>query len=194
LLLDEYSDNPILTEELSVAFNRHLMGSSYIAWTLAKTGSQSFIPDALSCALQVADKPIHGDSTESELIDLQGAVSLILKYGSDNQVQQLAGLVWKYRMSDPNFLDRLLAASANADDARAVRVAAVLLKDKSIARGQIRFLRFSGFGYRERDETEVWRCGQHVERARREGYESDGVAQFTKDFVLTRVRHFRGPR
>jgi hypothetical protein len=137
-LLEEYGDDPVLLELLNNALKQDLPGSSYIAWQLVKKGHRVLISEALAGALRVANLP-RADFMGSQGEDLQGAVALILEDGTDEHVQQLAELVWKYRAVDPQYVNVLLGYVTSVGNLRAARVVAILLKDKGIARDQTRY-------------------------------------------------------
>lgn len=129
----EYGDNPTTTETLRQALRDDLAGTSYIAWTLARNGHQATLPEALVRALKVADRP------ESDLTDLQGAAALISDYGNDAQLKQLAALVRKYQTQDREFYRSLWQYATNAANARVAPVLAVVLRDRGVAWGEIRY-------------------------------------------------------
>jgi hypothetical protein len=129
----EYGDNPITTETLRQALRDDLEGSSYIAWTLVRNGHQATLRDALAQALRVADRP------GSDYNDLQGAAALLRDYGSDQELKQLAGLVRKYQTQDEEFYRRLWQFATYDGNSREARVLAVVLRDRRIAFGEMRY-------------------------------------------------------
>ncbi len=94
----EFGDNPITTETLREALRNDLVGSSYIAWTLAEGGHQGTLADARIRALKIADRP------DANYNDLQGALGLLRDFGTDQEMKQLAALVKKYQTGDQNFI------------------------------------------------------------------------------------------
>jgi hypothetical protein len=133
----EYGDNPITTETLRQALRDDLEGSSYIAWTLARNGHQATLRDALARALRVADRPARDRN------DLQGAAALLRDYGSDQELKQLAGLVRKYQTQDEKFYNVLWQDATLAGNPREARVLAVVLRDRRIAFGEMRYCDFA---------------------------------------------------
>jgi hypothetical protein len=133
----EYADNPITTETLRQALQNDLAGSSNIAWTLAHTGHQATLPEALARALKVADRP------DADLTDLQGAAALLRDYGSDQDLKQLAALVRKYQIADRQFYGMLWQYATEAGNPREARVLAVVLRDRRTAFGEMRICDFA---------------------------------------------------
>lgn len=129
----EYGDNSITTETLRQALRDDLEGSSYIAWTLARNAHQATLRDALARALRVADRPA------SDYNDLQGAAALLRDSGSDQELRQLAGLVRKYQTQDENFYNLLWQDATMDGNPREARVLSVVLRDRRIAFGEIRY-------------------------------------------------------
>lgn len=89
--------------------------------------------DALARALRVADRPV------SDYNDLQGAAALLRDYGSDQDLKQLAGLVRKYQTQDQEFYRRLWQFATYDGNPREARVLAVVLRDRRIAFGEMRY-------------------------------------------------------
>ena len=129
----EYGDNPVTTETLRQALQNDVAGSSYIAWTLAKTGHQAVLPEALTRALKVADRP------DTDPTDLHGAAALLRDYGSDQQLKQLAGLVRKYLTADRKFYHVLWQYATESGNPREARVLGVVLRDRRIVSGETRY-------------------------------------------------------
>jgi hypothetical protein len=130
----EYKDNPVLIEGLRGSLNRGIEGSSYIAWALIRSGQKAFLSEALARALKVADRP------KGDRLDLTGAALLLLDYGSDAQLDELARLVRKYRKLDPSYFHVLWQSSSGAGKPREARVLAVLITDKTlIPRSRLRY-------------------------------------------------------
>jgi hypothetical protein len=148
----EYGDNPITTETLRQALKNDLDGTSYIAWTLARNGHQATLPEALARALKVADRP------DANGADLQGAAALLRDYGSDQQLKQLAGLVQKYQTADLKFYQMLWQFATESDNPREARVLAVVLHDRRIAFGEIRYCDLA-VGVLERAVGQQFRAG-----------------------------------
>ncbi len=133
----EYADNPITTKALVTALQNDLDGSSYIAWTLAHTGHQATLPEALGRALKVADRP------DGDLTDLQGAAALLRDYGSDQELKELAGLVRKYQTGDRKFYHMLWQYATESGNPREARVLAVVLRDRRIVFDETRYCDFA---------------------------------------------------
>jgi hypothetical protein len=123
--LIEFAANPVTTETLREALQNDLSGSSYIAWTLVRNGDRDVLPQALARALKVVDRPAGGDFT-----DLQGAAALLRDYGSDRDLEQLAGLVRKYQTRDEKFYRVLWQYATENGNPREARVLAVVLRDR----------------------------------------------------------------
>lgn len=136
-VLLEYADNPVTTETLRRALRDDLNGSSYIAWTFAHIGHQAVLNEALVRALKVADRP------SGDLTDLQGAAMLLRDFGSDQQLDQLAGLVRKYQTQDREFYSPLWQWSTESDNPRAARVLAVVLRDRNPISKEMRVCDFA---------------------------------------------------
>jgi len=135
--LIEFADNPVTTETLRSALDNDVRGSSYIALVLVRNGNRSILPDALSRALKVADRP-DADST-----DLQGAAALLRDYGSDQQLKQLAILVRKYQSLDEKFYRVLWQYATEAGNPREARVLAVVLRDRRTVFDDTRYCDFA---------------------------------------------------
>jgi hypothetical protein len=148
----EYADNRTTTETLREALRNDLAGTSYVAWTLARNGHQATLPEALARALKVADRPA------ADFSDLQGAAALLRDYGSDQQLNQLAGLVRKYQTLDRNFYQRLWQYATESGNPREARVLSVVLRDRRIAFGEIRYCDFA-VGVLERAAGQQFRAG-----------------------------------
>jgi hypothetical protein len=126
----EYGDNRTTTETLREALRNDLAGTSYIAWTLVRNGHQATLPEALVRALKVADRP------DADPSDLQGAAALLRDYGSDQQLNQLAGLVQKYQTADQKFYRMLWQYATESENPREARVLAVVLRDRRVISNQ----------------------------------------------------------
>jgi len=133
----EYADNPITTDTLRQALWNDLIGSSYIAWTLAHAGHPTALPEALARALRVADRP------NADYTDLQGAAALLRDFGSDRELEQLATLVRKYQTADPKFYGVLWQYATENGNPREARVLAVVLHDRRVAFGDTRYCDFA---------------------------------------------------
>jgi hypothetical protein len=127
----------VTTETLRRALRDDLNGSSYIAWTFAHIGHQAVLNEALVRALKVADRP------SGDLTDLQGAAMLLRDFGSDQQLDQLAGLVRKYQTQDREFYSPLWQWSTESDNPRAARVLAVVLRDRNPISKEMRVCDFA---------------------------------------------------
>jgi hypothetical protein len=167
MTLLEYKDSPVLIEGLGDSLNRDVDGSSYIAWTLVRNGQKAFLREALVRALKVADRP-KGDP-----LDLTSAALLLLDYGSDAQLDELAGLVRKYRKFDPSHFNALWQRSSGTGNAREARVLAVLITDKSLVAG-----------------TKVRYCDiavEYLERATKEHFRSEGKTLAERDEAVAKA-------
>ncbi len=129
----EYGDHAVTTDALRQALHDDLAGSSYIAWTLARNGHQATLGDAVTRALKVVGRPA------SDYNDLQGAAALLRDYGSDQELKQLAGLVRKYQIQDEKFYRVLWQFATYDGNPREARVLAVVLRDRRIVFGEIRY-------------------------------------------------------
>ena len=121
----EYGDNPATTETLRKALSDDAAGSSYLAWTLVRRGHQAVLPDALARALQVVDRLPAVDYG-----DVEGAVELLLDFGSDQQLRQLAGVVAKYQLQNREHYQILWRFATDFNNPREGRVVAVVLRDR----------------------------------------------------------------
>jgi hypothetical protein len=133
----EFADNPVANETLRRALQDDLPGSSYIAWTFAHAGHQGALKEGLVRALKVADRPT------TDYTELQGAAMLLRDFGSDQQLDQLAGLVRKYQTQDRRFYNLLWQWGTESDNPRAARVLAVVLRDQQIAFDETRVCDFA---------------------------------------------------
>jgi hypothetical protein len=133
----EYADDPITTDTLRQALRNDLAGSSYIAWTLAHTGHQATLPEALARALKVADRP------DVDFTDLQGAAALLRDFGSDQDLVRLAALVRKYQTADPKFYGVLWQYATENGNPREARVLAVVLRDRRTLFDDTRYCDFA---------------------------------------------------
>lgn len=132
--LIQYAANPVTTETLREALQNDLSGSSYIAWTLVRNGDRDVLPQAMARALKVVDRPAVGDFT-----DLQGAAALLRDYGSDRDLEQLAGLVRKYQIRDEKFYRVLWQYATEAGNPREAPVLAVVLHDRRPVSSELRY-------------------------------------------------------
>jgi hypothetical protein len=136
--LIQYASNPVTTETLREALQNDLSGSSYIAWTLVRNGDRAVLPQALARALAVVDRPAGDDFT-----DLQGAAALLRDYGSDHDLEQLAGLVRKYQIRDEKFYRVLWQYATEDGNPREARVLAVVLRDRRPVSSELRYCDFA---------------------------------------------------
>lgn len=109
-----------------------------IAWTLVRNGDRGVLPQALARALKVVDRPAGGDFT-----DLQGAAALLRDFGSDLDLDRLAGLVRKYQTEDRKFYSVLWQYATEAGNPREARVLAVVLQDRRIVSNETRYCDFA---------------------------------------------------
>jgi hypothetical protein len=135
--LVEFGDNPETTELLRKGLRDDVAGSSYIAWTLVRNGHQATLPEALTRALSVVDRP------DSDYNDLQGAAALLRDYGDDAELKQLAGLVRKYHIQDDKFYQVLWQDATEDGNPREARVLGVVLLDRRISFGETRYCDFA---------------------------------------------------
>ena len=157
----EFGDNPQTTEMLRQALRNDLTGSSYIAWTLVRNGHPATLPEALARALKVTDRP-RGDYT-----DLQGAAALLRDYGSDQELRQLAALVRKYQTQDETFYRVLWQYATEADNPREAQVLGVVLQDRRILYGDMRYCDFA-LGVLERAVVQKFGSGGATAKERDE--------------------------
>lgn len=136
----EFAHDPVTLTALRQALRDDLTGSSYIAYVLAQAGENSFLPEALSRALRVADRP---DVQASGFDDLQGAAALVRDYGSDRDLTELAALVRKYQTLAPKFYSSLWQCATESGNPREARVLAVVLTDRRISFGDTRYCDFA---------------------------------------------------
>lgn len=129
----EFGDNPTTTETLRQALQNDLAGSSYIAWRLAQGGHLEVLPEAITRALKIADRPDAGQA------DLQSAVALLQDHGTDEQLKQLAALVHKYQTADRNFYYTLWQYATEFGNPREARVLAIVLRDRRFVSGETRY-------------------------------------------------------
>ena len=129
----EYADNSVTIETLRRALRDDVAGTSYIAWTLARNGHCETLPEAQARALKVVDRP------DSDYNDLQGAAALLVDYGTDEQLKQLANVVRKYQTENRDFYGMLWQHATGDNNPRAVGVLAVVLRDRRIVFGEFRY-------------------------------------------------------
>jgi hypothetical protein len=134
--LVEYADRPLTTETLRRALRNDLRGSSYIAMVLANHGSQAILPDALARAFRVIDDPT---GLGADLNEVQGAAALLRDHGSDRDLTRLASIVRKYQSLDAKYYGVLWQYASESDNPREVGVLAVVLADRRIASGTMRY-------------------------------------------------------
>jgi hypothetical protein len=134
--LVEYADSPVTTETLRQALRNDLRGSSHIAMVLAKHGNKAILPDAVARAFRVIDDP-RGQG--SDFNEVQGAAALLRDDGSDQDLTRLAAIVRKYQTLDPKYYGVLWQYAAESDNPREIRVLAVVLADRHIASGSMRY-------------------------------------------------------
>lgn len=134
--LVEYADSPVTTETLRQALRNDLRGSSYIAMVLARHGNKAILPDAVARAFRVIDDP---KGLGSDLNEVQGAAALLLDHGSDQDLTRLAAIVRKYQTLDPKYYGVLWQYATESDNPREIGVLAVVLADRRIASGSMRY-------------------------------------------------------
>jgi hypothetical protein len=133
----EFGDNPLTTEMLRQALRNDVSGSSYVAWTLVHNGHQATLPEAVTRALKLVDRP------SADYNDLQGAAALLRDYGSDRDLRQLAAVVRKYQIQDKTFYSVLWQYATEAGNPREARVLGVVLQDRRILYGETRYCDFA---------------------------------------------------
>ncbi|HEY7388554.1 MAG TPA: hypothetical protein VH640_08595, partial [Bryobacteraceae bacterium] len=134
--LVEYADSPVTTEAVRQALRNDLRGSSYIAMVLSAHGNKAILPYAVARAFRVIDDP---KAFGSDFNDLQGAAGLLRDHGSDRDLARLAALVRKYQTLDPKYYSMLWQYATESDNPREIRVLAVVLADRRIVSGSIRY-------------------------------------------------------
>jgi len=134
--LVEYADRPLTTETLRQALRNDLRGSSYIAMVLANHGSQAILPDAVARAFRVIDDPT---GLGADLNEVQGASALLRDHGSDRELVRLASIVRKYQSLDAKYYGVLWQYASDSDNPREVGILAVVLGDRRIASGTMRY-------------------------------------------------------
>jgi hypothetical protein len=133
--LVEYASNPVTTETLRQALRNDLRGSSYIAMAVANQGNKTILPDAIARAFRVVDDP-SGLGAGSEV---QGAAALLRDHGSGQDLIRLAAIVRKYQLADPVYYGVLWQYATGSENPRELRVLAVVLADRRIASGSMRY-------------------------------------------------------
>jgi hypothetical protein len=134
--LVEYSDSPAATETLRLALRSDLRGSSYIAMVLAAHGNKPILPDAVARAFRVIDDPM---GLGAEFNEVQGAAALLRDHGEDQDLTRLAAIVRKYQTLDVKYYSVLWQYATESDNPREVRVLSVVLADRRIASGSMRY-------------------------------------------------------
>ena len=134
--LVEYADSPVTTETLRQALRNDLRGSSYIAMVLANHGNKAIVPDAVARAFRVTDDPA---GLGADFNEVQGAAALLRDHGSDQDLTRLAALVRKYQTLDAKYYGVLWQYAIESDNLHEVRVLAVVLADRRIASGTMRY-------------------------------------------------------
>lgn len=134
--LVEYAENPVTTETLGQALGNDLRGSSYIAMVLVNHGNKSILPGAVARAFRVIDDP---KGFGADFNEVQGAAALLRDHGSDQDLTRLAAIVQKYQTLDPKYYGVLWQYATESDNPREVRVLAVVLTDRRISFGNVRY-------------------------------------------------------
>ena len=134
--LVQYADNPLTTEGVRQALKSDVRGSSYIALVLVNSGNKAILPDAMARAFRVVDDPTGFGSDATEV---QGAAALLRDHGSDQDLARLAAIVRKYQALDPKYYAMLWQDAIRSDNLREKGVLAVVLADRRIAWGSIRY-------------------------------------------------------
>jgi hypothetical protein len=134
--LVEYADRPVTTETLRQALRNDLRGSSYIAMVLANHGNTTILSDAVARAFRVVDDPTGLGAGFDEV---QGAAALLRDHGSDQDLMRLAAIVRKYQALDPKYYGVLWQYATGSDNPREITVLAVVLTDRRIASGGMRY-------------------------------------------------------
>jgi hypothetical protein len=131
--LVEYADHPLTTAGVRQALRNDVRGSSYIAMALVNRGNKAILPDAVARAFRVVDDPGNFGP------DLQGAAALLRDYGSDQDLARLAGIVRKYQTRNAKYYEILWQYATQSENPRELRVLAVVLADRRIAWGRVRY-------------------------------------------------------
>ena len=155
----EYADNSATIETLRRALRDDVAGTSYIAWTLARNGHRETLAEAQARALKVVDRP------DSDYNDLQGAAALLVDYGTDEQLKQLANVVRKYQAENRDFFGRLWQSATGTDNPRGAGVLAVVLRDRRIVFGEFRYCDLA-VGALERAVGEKFGAGADTQQER----------------------------
>jgi hypothetical protein len=134
--LAEYADSPVTTETLRQALRNDLPGSSYIAMVLANHGNNMILPDAVARAFRVTDDPA---GLGADFNEVQGAAALLRDHGSDQDLMRLVAIVRKYQTVDLKYYGVLWQYATESENPREVRVLAVVLADRRIASGTMRY-------------------------------------------------------
>jgi hypothetical protein len=134
--LVEYADSPVTTETLRQALRNDVRGSSYIAMVLARHGNKAILANAVARAFRLIDDP---NGRGSDFTELQGASALLRDHGSDQDLTRLAAIVRKYQTLDPKYYGVLWQYATESDNPREIRVLAVVLADRRIAFGSMRY-------------------------------------------------------
>ena len=87
-------------------------------------------------AFRVADDPT---GLGADFNEVQGAAALLRDHGSDQDLTRLAAIVRKYQTLDPNYYGVLWQYATGSDNPREKRVLAVVLADRRIASGSMRY-------------------------------------------------------
>jgi hypothetical protein len=162
----EFGDNPLTTELLRQALGNDVSGSSYVAWILVRNGHQTTLPEALTRALKLVDRP------SADYNDLQGAAALLRDFGSDRELRQLAAVVRKYQTQDKTFYSVLWQYATEAGNPREARVLGVVLQDRRILYGEMRYCDFA-LGV--------------LEKAVGQSFGSDGKTPIERDEAVSRA-------
>jgi hypothetical protein len=121
--LRNFAEHPLTIRLLREALQRDLEGTTKVAFILASAGHPAFLPNALSSALRVVDQE---DARDTEL---QNALELLERHGTDADWRKLAALVRKYQSTDEIRYRILWHGSTFPESVRGARVLAVVMKD-----------------------------------------------------------------
>lgn len=121
--LIEFKDSPILDRELTKVLRAESEGSLLIAYTLARNGQRKFLPDALTLAAKILERP----STAWN----QYATFVITEFGDDLQYAEFLRTFQRFQRDDEQKFRAILASSLSLpDERRVLKIATVLIGDK----------------------------------------------------------------
>ncbi|QOY88769.1 hypothetical protein [Paludibaculum fermentans] len=164
--LRNFAEHPLTIRLLREALQRDLEGTTKVAFVLASEGHTGILPNALSSALRVVDQ---ADATGSEL---QNALELLQKYGTDAEWRKLAALVGKYQAKDEIRYRFLWYGSTVSGSEPGARVLAVVMADT----------RRTELGARYCDEAL-----ERLEKSMKRSFGSGGTTLAARDEAIARA-------